>query len=97
MEYEVGADESLSTAVVRAVSAVEGRDPRDLPPLADVLDPAALDILCESGSTDDLKTGARVSFVFSQSRVIIEHGEYLCLGPIRGASNWHSRMAGSRE
>ena len=50
MEYEIGQTESVSTAIVRAVSAVKGREPCSLRPLAYVLDPDALDVLFESRS-----------------------------------------------
>lgn len=79
MEYEIGADESVSTAVVRAVSAVEGRDPRSLRPLTDVLDPDALDTLFEARSNGRPRIGGHLSFVYSNCVVTIENGEYLSL------------------
>ena len=82
MEYELGADELLSTAVVRAVSAVEGRKPLDLPPLAGVLDTDALDVLFAADGTGEPKSGGRLSFVYSESRVTIENGEYLSIEPM---------------
>jgi len=85
MEYEIGADESVSMAVVRAVSAVEGRDPLALRPLIDVLDPDALDTLFGAP-----RLGGRFTFVYSECRVTIENGEYLTLHPI------HSRTRGER-
>lgn len=79
MEYELGADESVSVAVVRAVSAIEGRDPRTLPPLSEVLDPEALDDLFEAQSDGRPRVGGRLSFIYSNSAVTIENGEYLSL------------------
>ena len=79
MEYEIEADESVSTAVVRAVSAVEGREPASLPPLADVLDPAALDALFESRFDGTSRIGGRLSFVYSNCRITVDNGEYLTL------------------
>lgn len=79
VEYDIGADEPVSTAVVRAVSAVEGRKPRSLRPLADVLDPAALDALFDSRYDDTPRTGGRVEFVYSNCRITIDHSEYLTL------------------
>lgn len=82
MEYEIGADESVSTAVVRAVSAVEGREPRSLRPLADVLDPTALDSLFGSSDGDSSRPGGRLRFVYSRCWVTVDNGEYLTLEPI---------------
>jgi len=79
VEYEIGSDERVSTAVVRAVSAVEGRPLRSMPPLADVLDPDALDALFVSRDDGTPRTGGRLSFVYSECRVGIDNGEYLCL------------------
>jgi hypothetical protein len=45
MKYEVRPDEEVSAAVVEAVSAYEDRGLPSLPPLADVIDPDALDAL----------------------------------------------------
>lgn len=82
MEYEIDGDESVSTAVVRAVSAVEGRKPRSLRPLADVLDPDALDALFASRHDDAPRSGGHLSFVYSKCVVTIDNGEYLTLQPI---------------
>lgn len=79
MEYEIGADEPVSTAVVRAVSAIEGRDPDSLRPLPDVLDPDALDVLFETQSNGAPRTGGQLSFVYSNCVVTVENGEYLSL------------------
>lgn len=45
VDYEIGVNESMSTAVVRAVSAVEGRELCSLRPLAYIFDTNALDAL----------------------------------------------------
>ena len=79
MEYEIGPDESVSTAVVRAVSAVEGREPSSLRPLSDVLDPDALDALFEPRSNGRPRTGGQLSFIYSDCVVTIDNGEYLSL------------------
>lgn len=79
MEYEIEADESVFMAVVRAVSAVEGRDPCSIRPLTDVLDPSALNALFDSRHDGTPRTGGRVSFVFSNCWVSIENGEYLTI------------------
>ena len=79
MEYEIGTDEPVSTAVVRAVSAVEGHDPRSLRPLSDVLDPAAMDALFEPQRDGTPRIGGQLSFVYSECMVTIDNGEYLSL------------------
>ena len=79
MEYEIGPNESASTAVVRAVSPLDGRESDSLRPLADVLDPDALDALFESRSSGQPRTGGCLSFVYSGCRISIYNGEYLSL------------------
>ncbi len=79
MEYEIEGDELVSTAVVRAVSAVEGRKPCSLRPLADVVDPTALDTLFDPQYDGKPRTGGRLSFVFDDCFVTIDNGEYLTL------------------
>lgn len=82
MEYEIREDESVSTVVIRAVSAVEGRDPLSMRPLADVLDPAALDALFDARVDGTPRPGGHLSFVYSECRVSIDNGEYLAVEPI---------------
>ena len=79
MEYEIAPDESVSTAVRRAVSAVEGRESGSLRPLSDVLDPDALDTLFEPRSNGRPRTGGQLSFIYSDCVVTIDNGEYLSL------------------
>jgi hypothetical protein len=82
MEYEIGPHESASTAVVRAVSAVEGQEPSTLRPLAYVLDTDALDALFECRSNGQPRTGGCLSFFYSGCRVSIDNGEYLTIEPL---------------
>jgi len=82
MEYEIGPDESVSTAVVCAVSAVEGVDERSLRPLAEVLDPDALNALFDSRGDGTPRPGGRLTFVYSKCSVTVDNGEYLTLHPI---------------
>ncbi|WP_224332195.1 HalOD1 output domain-containing protein [Haloprofundus halobius] len=79
MEYEIGGDELVSTAVVRAVSAIEGREPCFLRPLADVVDPAVLDTLFDPRYDGTPRTGGRLSFVYNDCYITIDNGEYLTL------------------
>lgn len=79
MDFDIEADETVSSAVTFAVAAVEGVDPCSLRPLNDVLDPDALDALFDPGPGGTPRIGGRVSFVYSQCRVTVENGEYLTI------------------
>lgn len=87
MEYEIAAAEQVSTAVVRAVSASEDLDPCSLPPLAAVVDPEALDVLCDPQRDGTPRRGGHVSFVFSECRVTVDNGEYLTLESLADRSS----------
>lgn len=79
MEYEIDETESASAAVLRAVSAVDGRDPRSLPPLTSVLDPDSLDDLFDARENGERRTGGRISFIYSHCRVTVDNGEYITI------------------
>ncbi len=79
MEYEIGTDETVSTAVVRAVGAVEGRKPQSLQPLTNVINTEALDVLFACRCDGTPRIGGRLSFVYSTCRITIDNGEYLTL------------------
>lgn len=93
MEYEIGDTEPVSTAVVRAVSAVDGRRRGSLPPLTRVLDPEALDALFDSQPDGEPRTGGCLYFIYNQFRVTIDNGEYLTIQPLET----HPRNTGDRE
>lgn len=82
VEYEIESNESVSTAVVCAVSAVEGREPASLRPLTHVLEPDALDTLFGSRSSGEPRTGGRLSFIYSRCRVTVDNDEYLTVQPL---------------
>ena len=84
MEYEIPTGEPVSTAVVRAVAALEDREPDSLRPLADVLDPEALDALFETKPDGKPRAGGHLSFVYSTCRVTVDNGEYLSVQPLAG-------------
>ncbi|MFD1597409.1 HalOD1 output domain-containing protein [Halobellus rarus] len=77
MEYDIEVGESVSSAVIRGVSALRGSDPRTVRPLAEVLDPEALDALFDARADDAARVGGRVSFVYNHCRVTVDNGEYL--------------------
>lgn len=82
MEYDIGAGESVSTAVRRVVSAVKGCKPSELEPIAQSVDPDALDDLFETQEDGPSRTGGRVSFVYSDCHISIDNGEYLTIEPL---------------
>lgn len=82
MEYEIGSDESPSTAVVCAVSTVEGVDYRSLRPLPEVIDPDALDDLFDLRGDGTSRPGGRLTFIYSKCSVTVDNGEYLTIQPI---------------
>ena len=69
MEYEVNTEEPLPVAVVQAVSQVEDSPAEGLPPLAETINPDALDNLFRRGSSGS------VSFTYSKSVVTVDHCE----------------------
>lgn len=79
VEYEIDPDESVSMAVIRAVSAVIGCEPTSLPPLGDVVDPDALETLFDRQYDGVSRTGGRLSFVYCGCYLTIDNGEYLTL------------------
>lgn len=82
VEYDIGAGESVSTAVVRAASAVKGCEPSELGPLAHSVDPNALDALFTALEDGTPRTGGRVSFVYSDCHISVDNGEYLTIEPL---------------
>ncbi len=82
MEYEVRDTESVSTAVVRAVSAVTGKHPDSIQPLDEVIDPGALDDLFRTRDTGAPRIGGRLTFVFADCRITIDNGEFLAIHPL---------------
>lgn len=77
MEYEITDTESVSGAVVCAVSAITGREPSSLPLLADALDPDALDALFDTRPNGEPRTGGHLSFMYGGCRITLDNGEYL--------------------
>lgn len=82
MEFEIEENELVSMAVVQAVSTLKGTNPWSIPPLADELDPDALDAIFEPGPDGSPRSGGRISFVFANYRVTVENGEYLTVRPL---------------
>lgn len=83
MEYDIGSNEPVSMAVVRAVSALNGCEPCSMRPLMGVVDPDALDTLFAEQDDGEPRPGGRVSFVYEHCRVTVDNGEYLTVRPLR--------------
>ena len=79
MDYEIGNQESVSVAVIRAVSAMTVRRPESLIPLAHTIDPDALDGLFTNCSDGPGRTQARLSFTYNDCCVTVRHGERLSI------------------
>jgi len=62
-----GTDQSIVTAVVRAVAAAEGQPTRTLPPLAHTINPGALTACIADSNTD-----GHVAFDYSGHRVVVD-------------------------
>ena len=71
MRRDIGPSESVSEAVVRAVSSAEDRPPKALPSLYGVVNPEALDDLFSDESRPDADDTSQVSFRFSDSLVTV--------------------------
>ena len=82
MEYEVGENELVSTAVVRAVSTVDGQEPSSLPLLSGVVDPDALNRLFGPTFAGESRPGGLVRFVYDHYFVTVENGEYIMVEPV---------------
>lgn len=93
MEYEIGTNESVSGAIVRAVSAVDGREPSSLPPLTRILDPEAVDALFDSQPDGEPRIGGRLSFIYNHCRVTLDNGEYLTIQLLEN----HPQTTGDRR
>ena len=83
--YEVAPDEPCSLAVVRAVAAVDGRDPTDLPdPLQSVVDSDTLDRLF-AGSYEGLDPELTLSFPYCDYLVTVHADRTLQIDEQSGA------------
>ncbi|QKY21949.1 hypothetical protein B4589_016180 (plasmid) [Halolamina sp. CBA1230] len=67
VEYEWSGETTPSIAVVEAVAAATGRDPREMPPIQGAVDTDALDALLTAGKDGSL----RVSFEYLDATVTV--------------------------
>lgn len=73
LTYAIDDDESPSEAVVKAVSALTGRDVLDLDPLYHIIDPDHVDGVFENLDSDAGKT--EIAFEFNGCHVSVTHEE----------------------
>ena len=79
MKYDIGPDESLSLAVLKATDMYREADPTDTETLYEVVDTDALDELFAPATEDTPRSSGRVSFVYRGCHVTISHGECLTI------------------
>lgn len=82
--HDFRTDRSLSTTVVLAVSRARGVEPTELPPLAEVIDPDALDALFAPDGRDAL-IDVRLRFEFADRTVCVRRGGEVLVRPLVGA------------
>jgi len=71
MQTTIRPDESVGDAVRRVVSEFESRPRPTLPPLADTVEPEALDTICSTSQ----RGAVSISLSYSRSLVVIENGK----------------------
>lgn len=76
MNYEISPGETISEAVVSAVSTFEDREPTSFDPLAERIDPDAMNRLFKQ-QPDTMRRIGMITFVYSHSRVTVQHNEYI--------------------
>lgn len=81
MESEIGPNESVSSGVIRAVTAVTGQKPDSLDPLTEVIDPDALDALFDPPANEVEEAAGSLSFNYCGCRITIDNGVYLTIEP----------------
>jgi hypothetical protein len=84
--YQVAFRPSRGTAteaVVVTVAKASGTDPLELPPLASVLDPDALDALCGASVWNVPTDGIRVSFRYADHDVTVGSHGTVVVEPLR--------------
>ncbi|ELY91830.1 HalOD1 output domain-containing protein [Natrialba taiwanensis] len=62
----------LSKRIVREVADFEGRDPADLPPLYEAIDPEALEMIFTRTEGGTMRTG-KIDFLYAGHVVTIEY------------------------
>lgn len=74
-------DEDMLTEVIRAVAACSNREPEDLPSLAHVIDPDALDALFEPKPDGTPRAGGTLTFSYAGYEVRISGNQEVAVTP----------------
>lgn len=80
--YQVGQAESTSEAVLEAVRACGDHESPSSRTLYEVVEPDALDNIFAPMSDGSPRPGGRVSFIYDDFRVVVQHGEYIEVHPL---------------
>lgn len=76
-------DEEISATIIESVAAITGKEPTDLKPLYEVVDPDALDQLLRSLQNSGIDEGpSEVVFTFNGCEVKVEADGTIMLDPI---------------
>jgi len=76
-----------STAVIETVAAACDRDPLQLEPLYEVVDPDALDALIRSSGGGPVADGPTVTFEFAEKSVTVHGGGAVVVRPVGSATH----------
>ncbi|GCF16004.1 hypothetical protein Harman_39390 [Haloarcula mannanilytica] len=87
MTREIESSESVSEAVVEAVSEVEDCPPRSLPPLYNTVNPEALDKLFNRTNNAVTERTGHFTFQYSDSIVTVGEDGYLTIQESRQLKN----------
>ena len=86
MEYQIGANEPVTTAVQRAIQQSTECESNHDKSLYEVVDPDALNELFAPIDSDTSRVGGRVSFIHGNCRITVEGDEYLTVTSINKRS-----------
>ena len=70
----VGGEQGVAVAVIEAVAAAAGRDPTELPPLYETVDPDALDSLFAHRRQRSAPDECRFAFAYAGYDVVVSDG-----------------------
>lgn len=82
LRYEVADGERASEAVIAAVADAANVDPAEMDPLADFVDPDALDALFADRYDGTPRIGGSTRFPFSGYEVSVTDGQYVTLSAV---------------
>ncbi|MCU4743428.1 HalOD1 output domain-containing protein [Natronoglomus mannanivorans] len=84
--YELSATETPTESIVYAVADVSGRDPLELCPLYEVVDPDAVDRLFGRSASRECSTGTKLRFVYEGHEICIDDRRLVLRGIDRDSS-----------